>query len=145
MSGKITKSTDTSNHARFDYEFSQFLLGKNKTIQVEYENKTGAVKEIARGLLVGRKHADGKVLPLQHDATDGSQYPLGFVINDTKTVANDAVVKLTLVISGEINENGVVLESGTTMDSVISDRRLKDRIAADTEGIYLVKTAENTL
>lgn len=89
------------------------------------------------GTLLGKVSATGKVKALASAATDGSQYPVGILKEDTIVPTGDSAV-LTYCVAGDVVEDKVVLDGSDTMSTVISDRSIKDRIGADTVGIKLV-------
>lgn len=116
-----------------------------ETIKMEYTNSTGAEKTLLAGLVIGRILIGGKALPLKSDATDGSQYPVGILFNESVTVANGATVTLTVANVGTVNKNGLIFENGTdTLATAVDGRQLGDRIVSDTQGIKLVELSEIT-
>jgi hypothetical protein len=92
---------------------------------------------IPAGTLLGRVSATQIVKPLVSSASDGSQFPVGILKEDSIIPAGDSTV-LTFCDEGDVVEAKVVLASGDTMATVISGRSIRDRIGADTVGIKLV-------
>lgn len=141
----ITTSVNTAVQLIAKTDLTKIFLGGNETIQMSYTNSTGAAKTITAGLVMGRISASALALPLESDASDGSQYPVGVLMNETITVANGATATITVAICGDINENELTFENGTdTLATAVSSKILRDRIAADTLGIRLVAQTENT-
>lgn len=101
--------------------------------------------QINVGTLLGRVHATGKLVPHDSSASDGSQYPVGILAEDVVVEAgNDLDQEVSMCVAGEVNENAVLLADGDDFDTVISAKTLRDRIGADTVGIILRATTENT-
>lgn len=98
---------------------------------------------LLHGTLLGKVSATGKVKPLASGASDGSQYPIG-ILKDDIIVKAGASATLTFCVSGDVVESQIVLAGSDTMDTVISDRSIRDRIGADTVGIKLVGSDELT-
>jgi hypothetical protein len=80
---------------------------------------------------------------LDKDASDGSQFPVG-IVADEVTVDEGDTANLSLCVCGEVDANGLVFVSGTTLATVISAKTVEDRIASDTVGIHLVTSTDIT-
>lgn len=132
-----------SNQAFFNTDTSKIFVWGNRTQAFNYNNATYADVSIPAGTLMGRISATGLIVPLTYNASDGSQYPIGILFEDSTIEAGDTQ-SLALCVEGDVVKNKVVLQAGTTFDSVISDRRLYDRIGSDTVGIKLVDSTELT-
>jgi len=98
---------------------------------------------LAAGTLMGRIATTNKVVPLTSAAVDGSQIPLGFVLNTHSIEAGDTV-DIALVVAGDVVEELITLQGSDTLNTVISGRTLRDRILGDTMGILLKSTDELT-
>ena len=117
---------------------SKIFIWNNRTEKAEFNNAGYADVTHQAGTLMGRISATGRVVPLTAAAADGSQFPVGILFQTTTIVAGDTV-DLTLCVAGDVVAGKVILQAGTTFNSVISGRRLFDRIGADTVGIKLVQ------
>jgi len=133
----------TRNQIIVDYNFEKAFLFDNNYSAGEYTNSTGSEVTLNLGRVMGRIAADGKLLPLDSTATDGSQFPVG-ILAETVTVADGASATLNFCVAGEINENVLSFTGAETLDTIVDSRQLRDRIAGDTEGIKLVTSIENT-
>lgn len=131
----------TRNQITADYNFEKAFIFDNKFITGEYNNASGSEVTLTLGQLLGRVSATGRLVPLVATATDGSQNVVG-ILADTITVPDATTVTINVCTFGEVNERVLSLETGTTLDSVIAGRRLRDLIAD--KGIHLVPTTENT-
>jgi hypothetical protein len=93
------------------------------------------------GTLMGRISATGAFVACDSAASDGSQYPLGFVLNDH--IFSEAGEKtISIVISGDVVETEITLAYGVTLDDVVDGRQLRDHLL--TGGIKLVGSDDST-
>lgn len=139
-----TNKVDTSNQRYQNYDTSFIFLRDNKYEQGEYNNGSYDEVVLQAGTVMGRNSTTGKILPLQSDATDGSQFPIG-VLAQNKTVAAGADATLTYCLGGEVAQGKLVFtKSGDDLETVVSDRQLRDRIASDNAGIVLIESTELT-
>jgi hypothetical protein len=129
----VQVTTDSSNTFLFDYE----------TDTAQYTNGGGAPVTLTEGTLLGIINASGKVTPLTSAAVDGSQFPAGILLN-TITVAAGATVTVTYAIGGDVDVSKIIFQGADALTTVVSGRRLRERIIADTKGFRLVSSTENT-
>jgi hypothetical protein len=119
------------------------FLGNNRHETAIFENDTYDDITVLVGSVMGRIAATGKVVLLDKDASDGSQYPVGINTEETVIAAGDEG-NLSLCVAGEVDANGLVFVTGTDLDTVISAKTVADRIASDTVGIHLVTGTDLT-
>lgn len=128
----------TNNQLITNYDTTKIFVWNN-----EYETGTfvaGAYDDVVPGTVVGRIAASAKLVPLDSSASDGSQFPVGILVDQ---VAAGDERTATICIAGDVNEGSIVFYNGTdTLSTVVSSRILRDRIAADTKGIRIVPTTE---
>lgn len=123
----ISEVTRTANQTNTSYDVSKVGLGNNEFITADYTS-TDAI-DIAEGTVFGRIHATGKIAILDKDAANGSQFPIGVMYNGiggTKSVGAATTVTLTLINKGRINAGKLAFSSGTTVESVVSSRQVRD-------------------
>lgn len=111
-------------------------------IRTEYDNyvnnSTYDPITLKAGTLMGRIHATDVLVPLKSDANDGSQFPQGLLLEDMIIDGGDTV-KCAIVVSGDVMSDRILfVKPGDGLETVVSSRRLKDRIQADTVGIKIV-------
>ena len=143
----FTTVLDTTNQLYVNVDQSQIFLGENEFISGVFENTAMVPRTIPAGRLIGRiaSGADaGKLIDLNATATNGSQFPVGvlteeLVLNDTDSTAN-----CTICISGYVAEDKLVFFSGEGLNTIVSSRSLRDRIAGDTLGIRLLSATNLT-
>jgi hypothetical protein len=102
-----------------------------------YTNSTGSTVTLDAGRLVGRILATGNIAPQSCVATDGSEMPIG-VLMEGYSVADGASVTVTYAYQGEINESSVGLTSGQTLNDTVrtvstGGGKLIDLIIRDTD------------
>lgn len=134
---------DNQNQSITNYTTDVVFLGDNEYEDGSYTNNGYDDETLAAGTLMGRVATTGKLVKLFSDNTNGSQYPVGLVGADYSVEAGETKT-ICICIKGRVATDKVVLNVGDTMETVISDRRIKDRIASDTAGIILVDGTELT-
>lgn len=125
----ITEVTRTGNQMNTSYDVSKVALGNNEFITADYTS-TDAI-DIAEGTVFGRIHATGKIAILDKDASNGSATPVGVFYNGiggTKSVGAATTVSLTLINKGKVNASKLAFAAGTTINSVVSSRQLRDHL-----------------
>jgi len=140
--------TNTNNQLTVNSDTSKIFIGDNRHDLFNYANdNSGGTDDITipAGTLFGRKHADGYVIPLASGASDGSQFPIG-ILREDKTIVygEDFDGQITLCVEGRVAEDKVIFQGSDTLNTVVSSRRLRDRIGSDTVGIKLVPSTEMT-
>lgn len=144
MSSSSTTSLSTSNARFTDFNTFKMFLGNNRHETAVFENGDSYDDvTIAVGSVMGRIAATGKVVLLDKDASDGSQYPMGINTEEVTIGAGDEA-NLSLCVAGEVDANGLVFVTGTDLDTVIAAKTVADRIASDTVGIHLVTGTDLT-
>ena len=123
------------------YQNTRVFIFNNTFLEGIMNNSTYDPITYPKGTLLGRISASGILVPLVAGASNGSQFPVGVLAGDY-TIQDGDSVTVSMCVSGEINLNALVLVAGTTLNTVITGRRLRDRIAADTVGITLVDVQE---
>jgi hypothetical protein len=145
MSQSITKNT--ANQATINTDLSKIFVGNNRYSDFPYSNTNSTYDDITipKGTLMGRIGSTLKVIPLVSTAVDGSQNPVGILAEDVVVEAGEVYTKdVTLCVSGDVAESKVILSGSETLDTLISSRPLRDLIGANTVGIKLVSSTENT-
>jgi len=120
----ITKKVQTNNQLFQEYDTSKFLLGFNSFINADL-TASGADVATLQGLVMGRISATQKIVALDKDATDGSQYPVGVCVID-KIVADGTTENLTLVNKGRIAESKINFADVETLNTVVGTKILRD-------------------
>jgi hypothetical protein len=139
----LEEALNNGQQAIFHRNLAKIFLRNNRFDSFTYTNDTGEEKTLLAGTVMGRKTADGEIIPLDGDASDGSQYPIG-ILNEDRVVADGESVEVSVCVSGDVAEEMLILEDVyDDLDTTIIDGRLlRDRIGADTVGVRLVTTDE---
>lgn len=136
--------TNNANFVSVSTDLSKLVLFNPEFDRADYTNGGGAPVTIVEGTVMGVVNATGKIAPLVAAAADGSQFPIGVLIN-TVTVAAGATANLTYAIGGDLDESKIVFQNGVdTLATVVSGRRLRERLQSDTKGLKLVTSQEGT-
>jgi hypothetical protein len=120
-----------------NFDTSKTFVWNVRTATANYTNSTYDDVTLQQGTLMGRISSSGLIVPLTSGASDGSQFPLGVLLEDTTIEAGDTQ-ELTIAVAGDVVESKILLQGSDTLNTVISGRRIRDRIGADTVGIKLV-------
>lgn len=133
---------NNGNQAIINYDLGKIFVWNNRYDSgTSEENETYDDITHPAGTLLGRVSATGEIKPLASGASDGSQYPVGVLAQETVVPAGDTAT-MVYCVSGDVVESKVILDGSDEMDTVISGRTIKDRIGADTVGIKLVASTE---
>lgn len=144
MSLNTGTAVKTNSNARtINYTATSVFIFGNDYHSGEYANSSGASVTITLGDVLGKIGTSGNIVPLNTGATDGSQLPIG-IAAETITVADGGSSDITYCISGEVNEGAVNVAGSSTLDTVVSNRRIRDRLQSDTLGIQLITSTDLT-
>jgi hypothetical protein len=138
---------NTGRQMTVNTDLTKIFVWNNRyeNMPFEYDNDTYDDVTIPAGTLMGRIGATQKVVPLESGASDGSEYPVGVLAQDVVILAGDEFDgTVSVCVAGDVNESKVIFDGSDDMDTLVSDRSLRDRIAADTVGIKLVVSDELT-
>lgn len=124
----VTNIEATNNKLVNNYDVSKFLLGFNNFIEGTYTD-SGAGSSLTEGLVMGRIQATSKLVPCDSAAVDGSQFPVGCLV-EAKTVTAAATVTLTLVNKGRVASSKVTLKAGVALTADVDGRQLGDHLRA---------------
>lgn len=135
---------NTGQQAIINTDTSKIFVWDNRFEKGTYANDTYDDVTLAAGTVMGRISATGNIVPLESDASDNSQFPIG-VLNQTRLVEAGAEVEVAYCVAGDVVSSKLVfVKEGDDLDTVVSGRQLRDRIGADTVGIKLVGGNELT-
>jgi hypothetical protein len=134
---------NNGQQAIINFDLAKMFVWNNRYEKADYTNSTYDPVTLAAGTVMGRIAATQEIVPLDPEAVDGSQFPVGILAQDI-TVDEGETVSLYICVAGDVVENGLTLPEGSTMNTVISSRSIRDRIASDTVGIKLVPSTDLT-
>ncbi len=138
MSEVTQQSGLGNNQANFKYDFSKIFIRNNiyRTINIA---ASGADLELEAGMVIGTIGATGKGAIMKSGSGDGSQFPTG-VCAENITIEDGDNKDINICIGGEIAEEKLIFDGSDDLDTDVSDRNYRDRIASDTAGIILRAT-----
>lgn len=110
-----------------------------------YENSSYSDATVVAGTVLGRIAATNTLVILDPSATDGSQYPVGVLMQDVAVAAGDTYEDtVTMCVSGDVAQEQLAFADGVDLDTVVEHRTVRDRIGADTVGVKLIPTSDQT-
>jgi len=112
----VTQISSTNNQQITNYDVSKLLLGGNEFVDIDLTASGEVV--LLPGMIMGKVGATGLLLAADKDATDGSQFPVGVVI-EGKTIADGETKSIRLVNKGAISEDKLNFLSIETLDTLI--------------------------
>ncbi len=141
----INTRVNTGRQITTDFDLSKIFIWANRYETDNYVNNSNYNPiTLLAGTLMGRVASTGVIVPCLASAVDGSQLPVGILAEDVVGLAGGATTLAALCIAGDVAEDKVIFYYGDSLETVVSGRRYKDRIQADTVGIILRKRTEMT-
>ena len=122
-----------------NYDTSKLLIGDNQFIDVVV-TASGADIVLKRGEVVGQIAATLLGTPVTAAAGDGSQFPLGLVIEEI-TVADGSSETITLVNKGRVSESLVNFAGADTLNTLVGAAGIQQTYRALLEGLGLTVKA----
>ncbi len=138
-----TLGTNTGVQLSVNTDLSRIFLWENRYAQAAFNNSQYNNLLMPAGTLLGRIAATQTLALCDSKSTDGSQFPIGVLAEDTILVSGTTKT-LSYCNYGDIAEDKIIFHGTDTINTVVSGRSLRDRIAADTVGIRLVAGDELT-
>lgn len=123
----------------FEKEFRQYA----------YNNATYDPITLPAGTVMGVIAATGYVVPMTSAASNGSQFPIGILAEDY-TIDEGDTINMAVMVRGRVREDMLILQGSDALTTVVSSRRIFERIGSDSVGILIIgatncTTFDNTL
>jgi hypothetical protein len=140
----INQGFNDGQSAQYDRSIAKIFLGRNSYDRGQFTNHGYTPLFIPAGTLVGRNTTTPEHVELLNSAgSDGSQFPIGITRED-HTIAGGANVQIYYCTAGDVAEEMIVFPTpGDDMNTVVVNKTYRDRIASDTVGIKIVRTADD--
>lgn len=135
----------SSNQLFVNTDVAKIFLGNNQTESDTYVNNS-SYNPIAlkAGTVMGRIGSTDIMVPTTSTASDGSQIVEGILMHDLD-LASGATAKALICVSGRVAaEKLIFVKPGDNLDTVVSNRRYKDKIQGETVGIKLIYSTNMT-
>jgi hypothetical protein len=138
----------TGNISVVNKEIKEFQLGENDYEKNLSYTDSGSGSTLANFLLVGQISASLKIkgCDAATPASDGSQYPLGFLwLGLAESIAVAAGVTrtgLSVITKGRIDESLISFQGSTTLNTILSGRTVRQWLCD--KGIIFINPSENT-
>jgi hypothetical protein len=137
MSNQLFTNYSTAKTFVFDNRYSKGTF--------EYTNNDVTTVTFPVGTVLGRISATQVIVPLASGASDGSQYPVGILAEEISVEYGESYSEEAAFCTyGDVVESQLSFDGSDDLDTVISGRSLRDRIAADTVGIRLIASTDLT-
>lgn len=145
MSSSQSVVNEGTNQLFINTDTSKIFLGNNQTENDAYINNSSYDPiTLKAGTVLGRIGSTGVLVPTQSTASDGSQNVLGVLMADL-TVDSGDTVQAPVCVSGRVAADKLIfVKPGDGLNTVVSNRRYKDKIQGETVGIKLVYSTEMT-
>lgn len=133
---------NTAKQQITNFDLSKIFIWNNRYQKGNFLNNAGYDPyELKAGTVLGRIAASNILIPCHHLSTDGSQYPVGVLAHDVDVDAGDTV-EVTICDGGDVAEEKLILYYGTTLESVVNSRTVRDWLQA--QGLKVVGGTEMT-
>ena len=129
------------------FVFNNDFYSDNNTFY--YDNSTSGDVVVPAGTLLGRVTSSGFLIPWVHDATDGSQRPVGILMNDVAVAYGEVYQNgQPYCIRGQVAAEKIGLQGSDTLNTVVTDgytagNRVRDLITG--LGIKIIYSDQNTM
>lgn len=141
----VSNTLNTGSQATFNTDTSKIFLFENRYETNNYINNSGYNPvTLLAGTVMARVAGTNILIPFSSKGSNGSQFPIG-ILADDYVVAAGTTVKASICIYGDVNINSVILaEQGDTLNTVVSNRTVRDKIKSESAGIRLIDSTEMT-
>lgn len=136
----ITQTNNTRNQLFSAFDLSKIFLFDNKYRKVNLANATGNPMVLVAGTVIG-------CVGITHapfDADTSNQLPVGILAEDI-TIADGDNADVTICNGGKVAEEKIIFsDPDDTLNTILSNRSVRDLLISNTLGIELVTTSELT-
>lgn len=136
-----TIAYNNGQQAIINTDTAKVFLWNRRSQPVNIINGGGAPVTYLEGTVMGRVSASGNVIPCVAAAVDGSQFPIGVLI-DGLTVAAGATVPCFICDDGDVASELLIFNAAETLSTVVSARQMRDWLKL--AGIKLVAGTDLT-
>lgn len=112
--------------------------------QYSYNNSTYDPITLSAGTVMGVIATTGLVVPMTSAASNGSQFPIGILAEDY-TIDEGTTVSMAIMVRGRVRQDMILLQGSDTLSTVVSSRRIFERIGSDSVGILIIGATNCTI
>lgn len=143
---EVTERSLTSNFATYDYDSSRLVIGTGHSyVDRDYENILGSAETVAMGQVMGRVSVGGKIVPCKSGASDGSEIPVGILMEGLTEIADGTVITgLSLLIGGDVARDKVVFDGTDDFDTVVDGRTMEDWLIANGNNFEFLEVLDDS-
>lgn len=138
---KQTVAMNNGNMAVINTDTSKTFIWNPDSIYADCTNSGYVDKVIPAGTVMGRIAANQQVTECKASATNGSQYPIGILMDDV-FIQDGETRKVPVCIGGEVAEDKVILQDPDGLGTAVGGRSIRDNLQV--AGIKLVPYTELT-
>jgi hypothetical protein len=135
----VTSRNQSRNQVAFDYDYSKIFLWDNKYRKINIANASGSDLVLTAGMLIG---AVGGTYQVYKSGT--SNISVVGILAESVTIVNGTNADVDICVSGRVNSSKLVFDGTDALTTVVSNRTIQDRLAADTLGIEVAVSDELT-
>jgi len=148
----VTTTLLTGSQAISNFDLSKIFVYNNRYQTETIVNDDYNPMTLYAGTVMGRiagntagYNGKGVVFPSTASSTNGTQYPIGILASDC-VIADGDTLNVPICVAGDVVEDKIIFWNAPTdtIKTVISGREYYDRIQADSVGIKIVASTENT-
>lgn len=122
-------------------DFKKVFLWNYRTLNGSLNNAAYVDLNLPEGTVIGRVSSSNLFKVFTSGASDGSQFPIGVVIDDT-VVPFGTTKNITIGHDGDVNANALIFQGGDTLNTVVSGRTVRDHLKM--YGVNVVDATELT-
>lgn len=136
---------NNGQQATFNLNFQKVFLYENRFETNNYVNNSGYNPiTLLAGTVMGRVANSNVLIPFSSKSVNGGQFVVG-ILADDYTIQAGSTVQVSVCTYGDVNISALILaEQGDTLDTVVSNRTVRDKIKSESAGIRLITTTEMT-
>jgi len=141
----------TANQLTVDYQRNRLSLMYTDTVRRDYANISGSEESAVIGTLMGVVAATGKYVPMQSNASNGSQVPVAILFQNIEAAEAAAEIdNILLLNSGDVNSNLLVFaKEGDTLDTLVASaggdtKSVRDWLIQNCKSLKLVAVEDSS-
>jgi len=142
---KSTVTVNTGKQLFVDTDTSKIFIRANRyETDHEINNSNYDPIVLKAGTVMGRISASGYLAPFASNASDGTQFVVG-ILADDYSIEEGATKQVAICVAGDVAKDQIIFtHDGDAFETVVSGRRVYDKIKSEAAGIIIVDREELT-